>query len=63
MSCFRERVGVSIGRGTDNERSGIGAENRMIRYTSCSGSSGVVVMLEVVGVCCTQCEKDVQLGG
>lgn len=62
MSCFRERVGVSLGRDIDSERSGIEAENRMIRYTICSGSSGMVVMLELVGVLCVLCRREMQLG-
>lgn len=63
MSCLRERVGVNLGDGMDNERSGIEAENRMIRYTSCSGSSGMVVMLELAGVRCMLGRRGTQLGG
>lgn len=62
MSCFRESVGVSLGRGIDSDRSGIEAENRMIRYMICSGSSGTVVMLELVGVCFVLCRRKKQLG-
>lgn len=63
MSCFRESVGVSLGRGIDRERSGIEAENRMIKYTSCSGSSGTVVMLELVGARGVLCRRGTQLEG
>lgn len=34
----------------------------MIRYTICSGSSGTVVMLELVGVRCVLCRRSKQLG-
>ncbi len=61
MSCFRESVGVSLGKGIESERSGIEAENRMMRYTSCSGSSGTVVMLERVGVRFELCRRGMQL--
>lgn len=63
MSCFRDSVGVSRGVGMDSDRSGIEAENRMIRYTSCSGSSGTVVMLELAGAGYALCGRDKQLGG
>lgn len=62
MSCFKESVGVSRGVGIDSDRSGIEAENRIIRYTSCSGSSGTVVMLERARVRCVVCWGVKQLG-
>lgn len=62
MSCFNESVEVSRGDSIDKDRSGTEAENRIIRYTSCSGSSGVVVMLELAGVRCVMYWPKTQLG-